>query len=305
MPRLAWDSDALNDLDADSWQRKWDTQLEELKSSLAPKPAPAPTLSFDLKDWSPWNDDPAPAPAAPAPAPAASTLALDDPGWFPWREKPKPVPMPQTTSTPIDATITDGRTDPQPALAPGETVGSVSIATGPRGAGAPETLGQIIEGDPAGYFETAGPYARQVEREFGGRVPAALSLAISANETGYGQRRYMAGQNNYHGIQDTTGTGTPYVDWRPGPNGEEIKYEARQAGFADPLEGFRGFARFLTENPRYKPALDRYQQSGDVNQLAADIHAAGYAEDPAYTTKIQSIIRGIPVKTGVGEVVDS
>lgn len=164
-------------------------------------------------------------------------------------------------------------------------------------------LGPIAEGDPEKFFATARPYADQVERETG--VPATLSLAIAANETGYGQTRYMAGRNNYHGIQSSDGTGVPYVDWRPGENGQEVSYGARQKEFETPLEGFRGFARFLTDNPRYAPALDRYRQTGDVNQLAADIHQAGYAADPSYTTKIQSIIRGIPVSTGVGEVTDT
>jgi flagellum-specific peptidoglycan hydrolase FlgJ len=199
-----------------------------------------------------------------------------------------PAAMPSAAPRTVDATITDGRTTPPSA--------------GGQWRETPVTrpMGPIVEGDPQGFFESARPYAEAAEREFG--IPAALSLAIAANETGYGQRRYMAGDNNYHGIQDTTGTGTPYVDWRPGPNGEKIPYEARQAGFESPLEGFRGFARFLVENPRYAPALERYRQTGDVNQLAADIHRAGYAEDPEYTTKITSIMRGIPVKTGVGEV---
>lgn len=171
-----------------------------------------------------------------------------------------------------------------------------------RAAAAPEALGPIAEGDPRRFFETAGPYARRVEAQTG--IPAKLSLAIAANETGYGQRRYMAGANNYHGIQARAGEAgaVPYKDWRPGPGGGQQFYDAAQRSFADPEAGFAGFASFLTDNPRYAPALARYRQTGDVDRLAADIHAAGYAEDPQYTTKIQSIMRGIPTPTGVGEV---
>lgn len=172
-------------------------------------------------------------------------------------------------------------------------------------AGVQATLGPIAEGDPAKFFETARPYADQVERETG--VPAALSLAIAANETGYGQRRYMAGENNFHGIQAQPGEAgaVPYRDWRPDGSGGQQFYEAAQRSFTSPLEGFRGFANFLIQNPRYGPALQRYRETKDAGQLAADIHRAGYAEDPQYTTKIQSIMRGIPVSTGVGEVVDT
>lgn len=167
---------------------------------------------------------------------------------------------------------------------------------------APEALGPIEQGTPEGFFRTAGPYARQVERETG--IPAALSLAIAANETGYGQTRYMAGSNNFHGIQARAGEpgAVPYKDWRPGAGGQQVFYDAAQRSFDSPLSGFRGFADFLTQNPRYAPALAAYKQTGDVNQLAADIHRAGYAEDPAYTQKITSIMKGIPVPTGVGEV---
>jgi flagellum-specific peptidoglycan hydrolase FlgJ len=221
---------------------------------------------------------------APSAAPAQASSEATGATGVPRPAAPSGTPSAMPTNPPSravqgDVTMVDGRTTPP--LAP---------------------TGDIIEGDPQGFFTSAMPYAQAAEREFG--VPASLSLAIAANETGYGQRRYMAGSSNYHGIQAsaTDPNGVPYVDWRPGPNGEKVSYAARQASFASPLEGFRGFARFLTENPRYAPALDRYRQTGDVNELAAGIHQAGYAEDPEYTRKITSILRGIPVPTGVGEV---
>lgn len=310
--RQTWSLPDLAELGADQFTERADAGIRSILDRYAPRqqpepeqpaiaaaPAPPPVTmpSLDLKDWSPWNQG---AETPTVPAATATTdpakpfgLSLDWRDWAPWHQEPAPSAIPGP--------------DQSPGGAPVRSAAEMGALTRP-GARVPqqqEQLGGIVEGDPKGFFETAGPYARTVERETGGRVPAALSLAMAANETGYGQRRYMAGANNYHGIQDTTGTGTPYRDWRPGPNGEKVYYEARQAGFASPLEGFRGFARFLMDNPRYAPALDRYQQTGDVNQLAADIHKAGYAEDPAYTTKIQSIIRGIPVQTGVGEVTDT
>jgi murein DD-endopeptidase MepM/ murein hydrolase activator NlpD len=319
MPRLPWPEADLDDLGAGSFL---DRTTQAIKQTMAPylpapssfadvpqpaAPAPtvAPSMSFDLSDWSPWRVKASePASARPTGAAPVALPSLDDAGWFPWRETPKPEAVPlaaagRATTTPPAPGVADTQQASGGPVAPSGT--PVAMPTGAPAQAQP--MGDIAEGDPQRYFETARPYADAAEREFG--VPAALSLAISANETGYGQRRYMAGANNYHGIQDSTGAGTPYVDWRPGPNGEKVSYEARQAGFASPLEGFRGFARFLTENPRYKPALDAYRQTGDVNQLAAGIHKAGYAEDPEYTTKITSILRGIPVKTGVGEVTDS
>ena len=220
-----------------------------------------------------------------------------------WEREPEPEQTAAPT-TREEATGLDGRTGtampdggprPTPASRGGRRWGRSTRRIGRRPDRPPRPRFRRSRSGPAGkFFRTAGPYAALVERETG--VPAALSLAIAANETGYGQRRFMAGDFNYHGIQDTTGTGTPYIDWRPGPNGEKISYEARQAGFASPLEGFRGFAKFLLENKRYAPALERYRQSGDVYRLVADVHAAGYAEDPAYTGKIQSMIASIPAE---------
>lgn len=266
--------------------------------AASPLPAPADSLAIPVgnRQVPDGAASPLPAPEPTRPLPSVSLPSLDEvlSRWLPARQEIQQV----STGAPMA-----GPPAQSPAGPPAARTGTpFPMPTGrPQGpATAAVPTGEIIEGDPQGFFASARPYAEAAEREFG--VPAALSLAIAANETGYGQRRYMAGDNNYHGIQDTTGTGTPYRDWRPGPNGEKIYYEARQAGFESPLEGFRGFARFLTENPRYAPALDRYRQTGDVNQLAADIHRAGYAEDPAYTTKITSILRGIPEPTGVGEV---
>lgn len=216
-----------------------------------------------------------------------------------WMQTQQPQPTPSGTPSAmpgqpprvVDATIQDGRTTPPTS---GGDWRSMPVQQQP--------MGEIIEGDPQGFFNSAGAYAQRVEQETG--IPAALSMAIAANETGYGQRRYMAGNFNYHGIQAQPGEAgaVPYRDWRPDDAGGQQFYDAAQRSFADPLAGFHGFASFLRDNPRYGPALQRYQQTRDVEQLARDIHAAGYAEDPEWSNKVISIMRGIPVKTGVGEV---
>lgn len=269
-------------------------KLEEAKQAVVSRvpAAPAfPSLDKLMTGGGSWSD-----PEDEAQADSTGFQSLDSltSSWFPKQQPQAPTPSGQPAAMPSNAPRTQGvgsstitQSPNGPALRPGESVGNV-------------TLGPIKEGDPQGFFESARGYADAVEREYG--IPASFTLAVAANETGYGQRRYMAGENNYHGIQDTTGTGTPYRDWRPGPNGEELSYEARQARFADPMEGFRGFGRFLTENPRYQPALERYKQTGDAAQFARDVHGAGYAEDPEWSNKVTSIMRGIPVSTGVGSV---
>jgi flagellum-specific peptidoglycan hydrolase FlgJ len=301
---------------------------------LAPPPVPAPASVPDTFGQNPTKPDTLAA-GGTEPAPSTSGLVPSLTGLLkgtPFEQfLPKPaVPQGASSSTSQGAASTSSSTmstsesTPQQNVSQGAPSSQISSSAGtstraPSGAAlaspsampggasqpAPAPLGPIKEGDPQGFFETAGPYARQVERETG--VPAALSLAIAANETGYGQTRYMAGANNYHGIQAQPGEpgAVPYKDWRPGAGGQQQFYDAAQRSFASPLDGFRGFANFLTQNPRYAPALQRYQQTHDVEQLAADVKEAGYAEDPAYVRKITAIMRGIPVSTGVGEVTDT
>ena len=227
---------------------------------------------------------------------------------------PEPPSAPLTTTAPATAISTAPAVPGQPSrnggvtspagVAPTQGVAPSQASQQPSQAEPLENVGTDDKADPERYYRAAMPIALQVEQETG--VPAALMVAIGANETGFGQRRYMAGPNNYHGLQADPNdpNGVPYVDWRPGPNGEQIRYAARQQQFATPLDGFRGFARTLTNSPRYQPALARYQQTKDIDRLVADIHRAGYAEDPEYTTKITSLIRGIPHPTGAGHEVD-
>ena len=253
----------------------------------APQPAPQPAAAPDPFGWmtglfqglvSPEEDQALQRELRATPPPAEE--ALPQP-YFASREAAELSPEPAPA-------IQQGITATAPEI-PGGVLSVGSVRDAQTGG-----LPQIEEGTPEGFFRTAAPYAKLVEQETG--IPAALSLAIAANETGYGQRRYMAGANNYHGIQGAPDDpdSVPYVDWRPGENGEEISYAARQRQFTSPLDGFRAFARVLQQTPNYQQALARYKQTGDVNQLAADVHAAGYAEDPQYTTKIQRMMRSIP-----------
>lgn len=292
-----------------------------------PEPSGLPTLQDLAGQWLPQQ--PAARQTAPSvgAAPAAGLEGLrqlfaggpeqqqqQETSWLPTLQDlagqwmpPKPTPGEAGATGPDGVTRLDplAPVDGRTPGAPGSQPGGVNIPRTPDGKIDLKRLPEIIQGDPEGFFKTAGIYARIVEQETG--IPAALSLAVAANETGYGQQRYMAGSNNFHGIQALPGEegAVPYRDWRPGAGGQQVFYDAAQRSFGNPLDGFRGFARFLLDNPRYGKALEEYRKTGDVEGLAAGIFEAGYAEDPAYVRKITSIMRGIPEATGVGEVVDT
>lgn len=300
MPSTQYPTADLAEAQADRATSAFDEMLAGFEERTRPlmeaaqrvsKPEP---FAFDRAAFTPWETAKEVGTQAMGAAGRAASSFFDADALMPWKPRQEPAPIVPTMRPAAGL----------PAAMPQITAGT-GASVGARPMPQAETLGAITEGDPEGFFATAGPYARRVEQETG--IPASLALAIAANETGYGQRRYMAGSNNFHGIQAQPGEAgaVPYKDWRPDGAGGQQFYDAAQRSFADPLAGFHGFASFLRDNPRYGPALERYKQTGDAEQLTRDIHAAGYAEDPEWSNKVTSIMRGIPTSTGVGEVVDN
>src|SRR5439155_17682074 len=60
--------------------------------------------------------------------------------------------------------------------------------------------------------------------------------------------------------------------------------------YGSPAEAMYDFADFLRTNSRYGPALESFRASGDPMDLVRAIHKAGYATDPQWSNKIQSIM---------------
>src|SRR5215831_18098663 len=255
---------------------------------------------------------PMPQPAPSPPVPSVPRFDLGKPE--DWLGTPSPPPQPislqQPSSTPPAGAADGGQAPTGGGIAPRPSAGfalppissylpSFGAPTTPAAPAAPAAAGAAAGADPvrsmavaggnkADFLRTAGPIAARVEQETG--IPAKLSLAISANETGWGNPRYTPG-NAFHGIQAQRGeAGTGYTD----VTAAGTPYQASLRSFGSPYDAFRGFADFLTQNSRYAPALAQYRQSGDLNGLVSAIKAAGYAEDPAYTQKITSIMSGIP-----------
>ena len=112
--------------------------------------------------------------------------------------------------------------------------------------------------------------AKLVESESG--IPALAMLAQSALETAWGTK--VKG-NNYFGIKgkDVLIRTTEILD-RPDAHFPEVfsitkfkdangkikyKYDCKTwfAGYATPIDAFRGYANFIKSNPRYKVALQQ------------------------------------------------
>jgi flagellum-specific peptidoglycan hydrolase FlgJ len=178
------------------------------------------------------------------------------------------------------ATPDAGATDAQPSLLqPLENVWkprgrdqAQTQAQPGRAPGAAPTgeLPPIDTSSAEAFIRTATPYAQRAEQVTG--IPAALAMAVAANESGWG--KHSLG-NNFFGIQAQDGEpGNPYTDYRP----DGTPYQARLKSFSDPADAFIGFGRFLLDNSRYQDAIEAYRKTGDPRDLATGMSAAGYNE---------------------------
>jgi hypothetical protein len=124
-------------------------------------------------------------------------------------------------------------------------------------------------------------------------VPYEVTLAQAILESGYGNSTLASQYNNFFGIKpgsNWTGAVTPPMPTSEYENGVYVKIMAPFRAYASPEDSFTDHANFLRVNSRYANA---FQYSNDPMQFAATIAADGYATDPNYTSKLQSLIGGI------------
>lgn len=145
------------------------------------------------------------------------------------------------------------------------------------------------------------PVAEIVEKETG--IPALAMLAQSALETGWGTK--VKG-NNFFGIKGKDVlVRTKEILSKPNVHFPEIisitpikingkqfyEYDVRTwfAGYATPVDSFRGYAKFIKENKRYAKAIG---QTTPESYLAA-ISDAGYATGRNYKETVLSVLESI------------
>lgn len=147
------------------------------------------------------------------------------------------------------------------------------------------------------------PHAQRVGQALG--VDGRVILAQAALETGWGERlpRGSDGQpsHNLFGIKAHGWGGAvarvPTLEFRDGALRRETADFRAYGSYA---EAFDDYARFLTENPRYRQAL----AAGDASGFARGLQAAGYATDPAYASKILRVM-GSPLLADLGRSTDT
>ncbi len=135
------------------------------------------------------------------------------------------------------------------------------------------------------FYQSMLPGVLEASRRTG--VDPRIIMAQAALETGYGK---SAPNNNYFGIKSHGRVGGSNYATTEVVNGKPVRTTASFRGYDSPEESALDYADFLNTNPRYNALLEA---DGLEAQLAA-LQASGYATDPNYSSKLASIIEGMP-----------
>lgn len=142
------------------------------------------------------------------------------------------------------------------------------------------------------------PHAVEASRITG--IPAPFILGQAALESGWGKREIKlpdgSSSHNLFGIKAGSSwkgkvaevTTTEYTQGIP------AKVVARFRAYDSDAEAFRDYASLLQNNPRYEQVIANGQS---VDSFAKGIQKSGYATDPAYASKLASVIQKMPSAT--------
>ncbi|WP_090826945.1 glucosaminidase domain-containing protein [Paenibacillus sp. yr247] len=133
------------------------------------------------------------------------------------------------------------------------------------------------------FFNTFGPDALSNEIQSG--IPAAITLAQAALESGYGK---SAPGYNFFGIKaDSSWTGATQLLWTTEEiGGVRVPVQALFRAYPSAQASFLDHSKFLLMNGRYQIAL----QKKNPYEFANELQAAGYATDNQYSNKLKQII---------------
>jgi flagellar protein FlgJ len=141
----------------------------------------------------------------------------------------------------------------------------------------------------AQFIAASVPGAQQSQREY--RVPASVTVAQAILESGWGKSALAYFDKNYFGMkcysQGVYANGCrTHSTAECTPAGACFSTTASFRTYATVVNSFRDHGALLATNSRYAKAFT----TTTANQFAAEIHVAGYATDPQYTTKLVAIM---------------
>jgi flagellar protein FlgJ len=138
---------------------------------------------------------------------------------------------------------------------------------------------------PEDFLSLLLPAAQACQREFG--VPASITLAQAAQETGWGSR---VKANNLFGVKADSSWNGPVAVFvtHEHEGGKDVEITAKFRLYKSWGDSIRDHAQFLQQNDRYKPCFREPTAAG----FARALQAAGYATDPHYADALIAIING-------------
>lgn len=196
----------------------------------------------------------------------------------------------------VERTIPEGQRDERQAHAVPERQAFTAIKPSSVAEGTKAVLA-TVQPDPV-QFESPEDFVRHLwphAREAAGKLgvdPKAL-LAQAALETGWGRAviRRPDGSSSYNlfniKADGRWDGGRVFKDTLEYRDGIAARERAAFRAYGSYAESFADYVDFLQTNPRYRYALE---QGGDAAAFVRELQKAGYATDPAYADKIQSIM---------------
>ena len=140
------------------------------------------------------------------------------------------------------------------------------------------------------FFAKYADYAEQTQNLFG--VPASITLAQAALESGWGTSGLTVKANNFFGIKASSDwKGETYsavtVEYLNGVRVENVNALWRK--YSSAKESFNDHAKFLLKFSRYKKLFSL--PVSDYKGWAVGLQSAGYATDPLYSAKLINMIQ--------------
>jgi flagellum-specific peptidoglycan hydrolase FlgJ len=148
-----------------------------------------------------------------------------------------------------------------------------------------DELARLGRTDKRAFLEALRPAAEESERRYG--VPAAVTLAQAALETGWG-RAIIPGFNIF-GIKGKGPAGTISRGTWEVYSGRRVNITANFARYNDFYEAVMLHGK-LFHNGYYDRAMNQYQRDRDPHAFARNITGT-YATDPSYGRKLSEIMR--------------
>jgi len=196
----------------------------------------------------------------------------------------------QTTPSAVSSTLL-GTTTESPLDATTSFINK--MLAGNAEANAPK---QWQAGSPEEFVQQLWPCAQEAGKALG--VDPKHLLAQAALETGWGKSLPCDTDGttsfNFFGIKAGTSWQGDSVSVKTleFEGGVPVPKQAKFRSYDSAADGFRDYVEVLRNNPRYADALNT---GGDAKAFASALQRGGYATDPRYAMKIETIVQNLPI----------